>query len=318
MDTTATFWLPPAASTLAAETDALFYFIFYVCLFFFLLIVTLSVVFAIKYRNRPGEPERVETPPPEHNTLMETLWIVVPTVIVMVVFAWGFHGYMRASIVPAEAMEIKVTGQKWFWSFDYPEGAATVNDLVVPVDKPVKLLLSSRDVIHGFFIPVFRIKHDVLPNRYGVIWFQATQKGTFDIFCTQYCGAKHSQMIGKVRVMGEKDYADWLDNASNLGEGLTPAEYGAKLYQAKACITCHTIDGTPNNGPTFKGVFGHKVKLSDGSEIVADENYVRESILTPTAKVVAGFQPIMPTFQGILKDAELDALIAFIKTLGNK
>lgn len=316
MDTTSTFWMPTAASTIAGETDALFYFIFYVALFFFVLIVGLTIFFTLKYRRREGVSREGETPPPSHNSVMETAWIVVPTILVMVVFFWGFRGYLKSSIVPAEAMEVKVTGQKWFWTFDYPEGASTVNELVVPIGKPVKLLLSSRDVIHSFFIPVFRIKHDALPNRYGITWFEATTTGTFDIFCAEYCGDKHSQMIGKVKVVSEQDYKIWLETAADAGKGLTPAEYGEKLYKSKACITCHSIDGTPNNGPSFKGVFGHEVHLADGKTVVADENYIRESILTPGAKVVAGFQPIMPTFQGILKDKELDALEAFIKAQG--
>jgi cytochrome c oxidase subunit 2 len=235
-----------------------------------------------------------------------------------VLFVWGFKGYLRMSVVPAEAMQVKVTGQKWFWSFDYPEGASTVNELVAPVGRPVKLLMSSKDVIHSFFVPAFRIKKDVLPNRYGIGWFEATNIGVYDLFCTEYCGSKHSEMIGKIRIVSEQDYKTWLEEASDLGKGLTPVEYGAKLFQMKACATCHTIDGTPSNGPTLKGIFGHEVKLNNGSVAVVDENYIRESIFVPAAKVVAGYQPIMPTFQGILKDKEIDALIAYIQSLGGK
>lgn len=319
MDTTATFWLPAPSSTMAGEIDALFYFILGVSTFFFLLIVTLAVVFTIKYRRRPEEDVRArQTDAPGHNAILEIVWIAIPTLLVMVIFVWGFRGYLKMSVVPAGAMQVKVTGQKWFWSFDYPEGAATVNELVAPVGIPVKLLMSSKDVIHSFFVPAFRMKKDVLPNRYSIQWFQATQTGEFSLFCAEYCGSKHSQMIGKVRILSEADYHRWLESAADLGKGLTPVEYGARLYAAKACITCHTTDGSPSNGPSFKELFGHRVRLADGSEIAADENYIRESILSPQGKVVAGYQPIMPTFQGILKEKELDALVAFIQSLGEQ
>jgi len=282
-------------------------------LFFFVLIVALATYFTLRYRRRvEGEALR---PAPHHPLWLEVTWVVIPTLLVLVIFVWGFRGYLRLSIVPAEAYEVKVNGQKWFWSFDYAEGAAVVNEMVVPVGRNVKLLLSSKDVIHSFFVPAFRIKKDVLPNRYSIAWFHATQVGEYDLYCTEYCGSKHSAMLGKVKVVGEREFADWLDAASSAGEGMTPEEYGAKLYQSKACYTCHSLDGSPGNGPTFKGIFGHDVKLADGRSVMVDENYIRESILTPTAKVVAGFQPIMPTYQGLLKDREIDALVAFLKGL---
>ncbi len=317
MDTTATFWLPAPSSTMAGEIDFLFYVIFAITTFFFLLIVGLATYFTIKYRRTP---ENANDPMPVvgHSHLLEAAWIIIPLGIVIVLFFWGFKGYLKLSVVPSEAMQVKVTGQKWFWTFDYPEGANSVNELVAPVGRPVKLLLSSKDVIHSFFVPAFRIKKDVLPNRYGIAWFQATNVGTFDLFCAEYCGTKHSQMIGKVRVLSEQDYMSWIEGASDLGKGLTPVEYGEKLFQLKACATCHTVDGTASNGPSLKGIFGHEVKLTDGSQVLADENYIRESIFIPSAKVVAGYQPIMPTFQGILKDKELDALIAYIQSIGGR
>ena len=197
-------------------------------------------------------------------------------------------------------MEVKVTAQKWFWQFDYPDGAASTNELVVPTGVPVKLVMSSQDVIHSFFVPDFRVKMDVLPNRYTIAWFEATEPGTYDLFCTEYCGTGHSKMLGKVRAVSEPEFAAWVEQNSNIGQG----------------ITCHTVDGSPLVGPSFKGVFGHKVKLSDGRTVTADENYLRESILKPQAKVVQGFQPVMPTYQSILKPREVDALIEYIKSLG--
>jgi len=315
MDTTATFWLPVSASTVAPDIDSLWGFVFWMSTFFFLLIVGMMVVFAIRYRRRAGDLENLDKGP-SHNSMLEAAWIIIPTLLVIVIFIWGFRGFMRLSVVPANAMEVTVTGQKWFWSFSYPEGASTVNDLVVPVDQPVKLLMSSQDVIHSFFVPAFRIKRDVLPNRYQVAWFEATQVGEYDLFCTEYCGTSHSEMIGKVRVLTRADYNTWLEESTLGAEGMDPVELGRRLYVSKACITCHTIDGTPNNGPSFLGVFGHQVELANGTSVTADENYLRESILSPMSKVVAGYQPIMPTYQGLLKDAELDALVAYIKSLG--
>jgi cytochrome c oxidase subunit 2 len=254
----------------------------------------------------------------KYNTALEIAWFVIPVVLVGILFVWGFKGFLKLSVVPKDAMEIKVTAQKWFWSFAYPDGATSVNELVVPAGKPIKLLLSSQDVIHSFYVPDFRIKHDVLPNRYSVTWFEAPRPGEHHLFCAEYCGTGHSSMIGKVRVLGEREYANWQDSTATFGEGMKPEDLGAKLYVSKTCTTCHSTDGRAMNGPTFLGIYGHEVTLSDGSKVTVDENYIRESILNPQAKIVMGFQPIMPTFQGLLKDREIDALIAFIKSLQKK
>jgi cytochrome c oxidase subunit 2 len=219
-------------------------------------------------------------------------------------------------IAPKDALEIKVTGQKWFWVFDYPNGANSMNDLVVPVGKPVKLLMSSQDVIHSFFVPDFRVKMDVLPNRYTITWFEALNEGEYEIFCTEYCGKGHSEMLGKVKVLSEEDYAKWLSSAAaDIPEGASLEEVGAKLYTSKACVTCHSLDGTPGVAPSFLNKFGSQEQLTNGTNILVDENYVRESILNPQAKVVLGFQPVMPTYQGVLTDRQIDALIAYLKTL---
>ncbi len=317
MDTTSTLFLPQTGSTVAPDVDALFNFLLYLSGFFFLLITGLAIYFSVRYRRRKGEAERL-TPSLTHNTALEVAWIVIPTIIVGILFIWGFKGFLKLSVIPKDAMEIKVTGQKWFWSFSYPEGATSINELVVPAGKPIKLLMSSQDVIHSFYVPDFRIKHDVLPNRYSVAWFDAPEPGEHHLFCAEYCGTGHSTMIGKVRVLSEREYEDWLTSSVMSGEGMNPAEFGAKLYVSKTCVTCHSTDGRAMNGPTFQGIFGHEVTMSDGSKITVDENYIRESILNPQAKVVMGFQPIMPTFQGLIKDHEIDALIAFIKSLEKK
>ncbi|MEK7774706.1 MAG: cytochrome c oxidase subunit II, partial [Candidatus Zixiibacteriota bacterium] len=251
----------------------------------------------------------------DHNLTLEIIWTAIPTILVMIIFVWGFKGFVRLYVVPAHAMQVNVTAQKWFWTFDYPEGVNAVNELIVPVDKPVKLLMSSKDVIHSFFVPNFRIKQDIVPNRYQIIWFEATQTGTFNLFCTQYCGKGHSEMVGKVIVKTQKEYQDWIDQASGPVAGETMADYGKKLYTSRACNTCHSIDGTPNTGPTFKGAYGRTETLADGTTIVVDENYIRESLLEPTKKDVSGYQPVMPTYQGILKQQQIDALIEFLKTV---
>lgn len=314
MDTTSSFLMPPSGSTMSGEVDALFYFIVYGSIFFFAIVTFLLVFFSIRYRRRPSD-EAVPTYGKAHNTRLELLWSIIPTIFVVIVFFWGFRVYMHLSVVPDDALEVKVTGQKWFWSFDYPEGQSTVNELVVPVDRPVKLLMSSRDVIHSFFVPDFRIKRDVLPNRYSIIWFEATSTGDRQVYCAEYCGDGHSDMLGKVRVLSDREYKAWLEESSVLGEGMTPEEFGGSLYQKKACITCHRIDGGRLTGPPLNGIFGKPVALVGGGEAVRDENYIRKSILEPRADVVAGYDPVMPTYQGLLKDQELDALVAFIKSL---
>jgi cytochrome c oxidase subunit II len=305
-------FLPSGHSTVSPGTDALFDFIYYTSIVFFAIVVFAIAYSVWRYRRRANAGL---TSGVAHNTTLEILWTAIPTILVFIVFAWGFKDYLRLYIVPKDALEIKVTGQRWFWSFDYPEGATSINDLVVPVGKPVKLLMSSKDVIHSFFVPSFRIKMDVLPNRYTMTWFEATDTGSYDLFCTEYCGTKHSAMIGKVKVVGEREYAQWLESSSKVGEGMSVEDYGAKLYAQKACITCHSVDGKAGTGPSFKGLFGETTKLEGGGTVIADENYLRESILTPQAKVALGYQPVMPTFQGILKDKQIDALIAYIKSL---
>jgi len=311
MDTTGTFWLPEATSTVAGDVDALFYFILWASVFFFLLIVGLSVYFIIKYRRRADRQQATS------HLKLEVIWTVIPIILVFVVFLWGFNAFMKLQIVPRDATEIKVTGRQWMWLFDYPDGSNSINELVVPVDQPIKLLMSSEDVIHSFYVPQFRIKQDVLPNRYTVAWFEANRTGTYDIYCAEFCGDSHSQMLGTVRVVSPEDYTAYLEGGGAAGEGgeMSLVSLGEQLYTSQACYTCHSVDGSANVGPTFQDLFGHEVTMMDGSTVLADENYLRESILNPQANIVEGFQPVMPTFQGLLSERQLDALVAYIKSL---
>lgn len=312
MDSTGTFLMPPANSTIAPDVDSVFYFVFYLSIIFFAIVVVGSVVFPIMYR-RKGKREL--TSGVDHSVPLELAWTIIPTILVLVIFVWGFKDFMRMQIIPKDSIEISATGQKWSWAFNYENGISETNRLVVPVNKPVKLLLSSRDVLHSLYIPDFRVKMDVLPNRYTALWFEATRTGESNLFCTEYCGTSHSEMIGKVVVMEEDEYAKWLEASANPAAGLTTEEYGAKLFTSKACMTCHSLDGSAGVGPTFKGLFGSQEKLMSGETVTVDENYVRESILNPMTKVTAGYQPVMPSYQGQLKDEEINALIAYMKTL---
>jgi len=314
-DTTGTLFLPPQGSTISGSVDSLFHFILVTSTIFFLIIVLGALYFVLRYRKRANTAVQL-TSGPTHSTKLELLWTIIPTILVFIVFLWGFKTYLRMHVVPGDALKIKVTAQKWFWSFDYTKsGAKSLNELVVPVGKPVELTMSSTDVIHSFYVPGFRIKMDVLPNRYTVTWFEATNAGVYDLFCAEYCGTGHSEMIGKVRAVGEREFSQWLEASSSSGEGMPLADYGAKLYSSKACVTCHTIDGTVKVGPSFKGLFGTQQVMVDGKRVLVDENYLRESILNPMAKVVAGFQPVMPSFQGLLNDKDIDALVEYIKSL---
>ena len=310
------FLLPREGSTIAPEVDALMHYILYASMAVFLVVLVTMVVLVWRYRRRKSDGAPGLTSGVDHNLKLEILWTGIPTILVIITFIWGFKTYLKMNVVPRNAIEIKVTGKQWLWVFDYPNGANSVNELNVPVHQPIKLLLSSEDVIHSFYVPGFRIKMDVLPNRYNVIWFEGAETGQFQLFCAEYCGTGHSRMLGKVNVLPKEEWNKWLEEGAVLADQTTPLpELGAKLYKQKACSTCHTIDGSKLVGPSFKGVFGHQVRFSDGTFAVVDENYIRQSILEPQAKVVAGYAPVMPTFQNLLKDREIDALIAYIKSL---
>ena len=317
MDRLTEYLFPKQVSSFAHDIDNLFFFIFYASVVLFLIVVIGMMYLAIKYRFKKGDEVRL-TSSLDHNTFLEVLFFVIPLILVTITFVWGIRSYLNMVIVPDDAIEIKVTGQSWFGTFDYPEGGSTLNELVVPVETPIKIVLSSTDVLHSFYIPVMRAKMDVLPNRYNVMWFDANQAGEYEIFCTEYCGTGHSNMNAKVIVMPQKMYEVWLAEAGSADDDLPLEELGAKLYSKKACNTCHTLDGTALVGPSYlqtSQMWGQERVFDDGSSAIIDENYVRSSILEPQIQIVAGYQGVMPTYQGLLNDRELDALIAFLKTL---
>lgn len=305
------FWFPVQASETAPEVDFIFDFILWVSTLFFVVIVALMVLFVIRYRRRAGRgPEATAT----HNTKLELLWSIGPAILLVFMFFMGARVYMDLRTPPEDAYEINVTGQKWSWSFAYPNGHVD-SELHVPQNQAVRLVLTSEDVIHSFFVPAFRVKMDAVPGRYTKAWFTATETGTFQVFCAEYCGTKHSDMLSAVVVHPPGEFERWLENASNLLATLTPVDAGKKISERHGCKACHSIDGTVAIGPTWKGLFGKRHSFTDGSKGVVEENYLREAILEPNAKVVSGYAPVMPTFKGKLGDAEITALIEYIKSL---
>lgn len=304
-------WFPAAGSSGADTVDRLFYFILIVSIFFFVLIAGAMLTFVARYRRR-GHAGADATA--HHNTLLEIIWSVIPAIIVAVIFLWGFLAYLDMRQPPDNSYEIRVVAKKWSWSFIYPNGHVD-SELHVPVDRPVRLVMESDDVIHSLYVPAFRIKMDVVPGRYTTTWFEANRPGEHKLFCAEYCGTQHSQMLAKVVVHDSGTFEPWLEQAANLLKNLSPVEAGQILYQRRGCAQCHSLDGSAKVGPSFQRVFGTTQALASGESVVIDENYLRESILEPQAKIRAGYKPAMPTYQGQLKDDEIAALIALIKSL---
>jgi cytochrome c oxidase subunit 2 len=299
---------PQQASTMAARVDALYFFLIAVSTFFSLLIAGLIVYYAVKYRRRSPDEVGANI----HGSLvLELTWTIVPLMISMVIFVWGASVFFAMSRPPDETLNIYVVGKQWMWKFQHLDGQREINELHVPVGRAVKLIMTSEDVIHDVFVPAFRVKADVLPGRYTNIWFQATTPGRYHLFCAEYCGTRHSGMTGQVVVMDPTEYQAWLSGGS--GEG-SLASAGEKLFQDLACNTCHRGD-TQGRGPMLQDLFGKTQTLQSGETIVVDEAYLRESILTPAARITANFQPIMPAFQGLVTEEQLLELIEYLKAL---
>lgn len=298
---------PERASALAWQVDGLYFLLIAVSAFFTLLIFLLIFIFAIKYR-RSVHPHPVQI---EGSLPLELTWTLIPLGICMIFFAWGSLIYFQEARPPADSMQIYVVAKQWMWKFEHETGQREIDQLHVPIGRDIRVIMSSQDVIHSFFVPAFRVKADVLPGRFTSTWFRPTKVGTYHLFCSQYCGTDHSGMIGQVIVMEPYAYQAWLN-----GNGGTAslATTGKQVFAQLGCATCHRSD-TQGRGPDLVGIYDKPVMLDDGRTVVADENYIRESILNPGVKIVQGFKPIMPTFQGQVSEENLMALVAYIKSL---
>jgi cytochrome c oxidase subunit II len=303
-------WLPiypPQASSISSEVDSLALLLFVLSLLTAVSIFVLIVVFCVRYRRRPGN----EIGQPDRNTTaVEITWTIVPLLLCMIPFVWGARIYLQEAQPPADAMEIFVVAKQWMWKTEQPGGQEEINTLHVPTGHPVKLTMTSQDVIHSFYVPAFRVKADVLPGRYTTLWFTATQPGQYTLYCAQYCGTDHAAMTGQVVAMMPGDYANWLNTGATAFQ--SPAAQGRKLFQQYGCVDCHEA----NRAPSLQGLYGQPVLLSDGSTVIADANYVRQKLLTPAATIPAGYQPIMPSFAGRLSEEDILAIIAYIQSIG--
>lgn len=299
---------PARASTTAIHVDELYMYLVVVSAVMTALIFIVIGIFAFKYRRKgPDDP----IPRPIHGSVpLELTWSIIPFFFMLVMFAWGTKLYFENYTPPRDTLDIYVTGKQWMWKVQYPGGQREIDEMHVPTGVPIKLTLASEDVIHSFYIPAFRLKHDVVPGSYQTYWFQATEPGRYHLFCAEYCGTNHSRMIGWVTVMDPVSYQNWL--AGNSG-GVTMAQQGEKLFEKYGCITCHVTNRT---GPPLSDVFNHNVQLADGRTVLGDEAFLRESILNPNAKVTRGFKPnVMPVYQGQIDEESLLQLIVYIKSL---
>ena len=305
-------FVPESASTESGKVDALYFYLSGVTVFFTLLISGIIILFVVRYRRRtPYEIPR----PIAGSHALETLWSVIPFVIAMSIFVWSAGLYFHQFRPPKNAIEVYVVGKQWMWKFQHATGQREINELHVPVGRKVKLIMTSEDAIHDFFVPAFRVKNDVVPGKYTALWFEATKPGRYHLFCAEYCGMNHSQMGGWIVVMEQTEFNDWLGgNVSQQSASAT----GQQLYQTLGCASCHGNNGEGGRGPALLGVFNSNVQLSTGQAVRADESYIRESILNPQAKLVGGFGPIMPTFQGLVNEEQIVQLLAYMKSLSSQ
>jgi len=298
---------PAEASGIAPYVDALYFFLVLITIVGTTLVAVLLLVFSIRYR-REKNPVATQI---EGSTLLEATWTIIPLAIFLVTFVWGALLYFRIYDPPTNAMNIYVVGKQWMWKAEHPGGQHEIDALHVPMGKPIQLTMISQDVFHSFSIPDFRIKREVIPGRYTTVWFEATQAGTYHLFCTQYCGTQHSGMVGEVTVMTPEDYKKWLEQ-SNSGQSL--AQNGERLFASMGCNSCHNGSAAAR-GPSLAGVYGSKLTLTDGRQILVDDAYLRDAILNPSEHVTAGFSPIMPTYQGQISEDGLIDLVEFIKNM---
>jgi cytochrome c oxidase subunit 2 len=302
-------FIPESASTYSGDVDALYFYISGVTLFFTLLISFVIIFFVIKYRRRNA----FEIPRPiEGSVKLETLWSVIPLLIAMSIFFWGAKVYFAQYRPPKNAVEVYVVGKQWMWKFQHATGQREINELHIPVGRKIRLIMATEDVIHDVFVPAFRIKADVVPGRYTTEWFEATKPGRYHFFCAEYCGMNHSGMGGYVVVMEPTDFENWLSGNANQ---MSPAAAGQQMFESLGCASCHGANAEGGRGPALLGLYGNNAVLNNGQTVRADEGYIRESILNPQAKIVTGFGPIMPSFQGQLNEEQLLQLVAYVKSL---
>jgi len=299
---------PEAASTFAKDVDALYFFLVAVSAFFSVLIAVLVIFFAVKFRRR--SPDEVGAPI-TGSLALELLWTIVPLILTLVMFVWGAWVFLDLARPPRGSMEIFVVGKQWMWKAQHPDGQREINELHVPVGRNVRLTIGSEDVIHSYYIPAFRQKIDAVPGKLTTMWFNASKPGEYHLFCAEYCGTQHSGMIGSVVAMEPADFQAWLGGGATED---SPVAAGAKLFTDLACITCHQQE-SQGRGPMLHNLFGKRVELADGRRVTVDEAYIRESIVNPQAKIAAGFQPVMPTFQGMVTEEQLLQLIAYVRSL---
>ncbi|HEY0161897.1 MAG TPA: cytochrome c oxidase subunit II [Edaphobacter sp.] len=305
LDASALF--PQEASTIAPYTDALYFFLLLITIVGLVLVGALIFGFAIRYR-KERNPVATQV---EGSTLLEATWTIIPLALFLICFVWGALLYFRIFNPPTNAMNIYVVGKQWMWKAEHPGGQHEINNLHVPTGRPVQLTMISQDVFHSYSIPAFRVKREVIPGRYSTVWFEATKPGTYHIFCTQYCGTKHSGMIGEVTVMSPDDYKAWTESSTS---GMSLAQNGERLFASMGCNACHS-GGAAARGPNLAGVYGSKLRLANGSDVVVNEAYLRDAILNPSQHVTAGFAPIMPTYQGQISEEGLIDLVEYLKSL---
>jgi cytochrome c oxidase subunit II len=304
---------PPAASSIAGSVDELYYLLTGITLFFTILIFSIIFYFMIRYRRRSED----EIPEETHSPLvLELTWTIIPSLICVVLFVWAAALYVRNARPPASSTEMYVIGKQWMWHIQHPEGPREINELHVPIGEPVELTMTSQDVIHDFYIPAFRVKKDVLPGRYTSLWFQPTEIGTYHLFCAQYCGTNHGEMIGWVYVMSPTDYAAWLAGGEKTA---SMAQQGERLFTQLGCNSCHSTDGSSTGrGPSLAGLYGQPEKLQNGETRVVDETLIHDAIVTPNSVHLPNYQPIMPTYQGQVDEEQILNLIAYVKSLGSQ
>jgi len=302
---------PEQASTMAPRVDALLYFELGVTVFFVVLVAGLILRFMVKYRRRAGD----DRPPRVHGSLaLEVTWAAIPLALTMAMFAWGASVFVSIHRPPDDALDVNVVGRQWMWKIQHMEGRREINELHVPVGRPVKLTMTSEDVIHSFFVPAFRVKQDVVPGRYTTLWFEATKPGSYHLFCAEYCGTLHSGMIGRVVAMEPAAFQAWLQVPAGEVAAASPAAAGEAEFHRQGCPSCHSGESGAR-GPNLAGLYGSTVELRDGPTVTADEAYLRESILDSQAKVVAGYEPLMPIYRGLLTEEDVMQLVAYIKSL---